>query len=160
MVKFKLSSSSALMSKIPLHEGIELLADIGYYNIEIWSSRYYEQLGNGMTSKQLILESLKKTNLKTTIHCPLRDEDGEQYNITSKDETLRKRSVEAFLKSIELANELNSELVVLHPGHTDKYDEVAYDEFRNLHVEAFKLFSAKARELDVKITVELMEARK
>lgn len=161
-LKNRIATSNHILSAFPIHEAIDLLGNLGYDAIEIWSGELKQELENNRTSMEKIKQSLQKYNMSGAIHCPLRDlssPDQYKYNLSSKDKELREKSIRENMLALEHAHQLGFDVITIHPGHTDSPDEPADEEYWNLQIDAFRRLSRRAEELDVKIGMEPMEYR-
>ncbi|WP_407374423.1 sugar phosphate isomerase/epimerase family protein [Methanobrevibacter sp.] len=73
----------------------------------------YVELVHQFPTENIETDLLESYNLKYTIHAPFMD-----VNIASLQEKSRMNSVGQIKESIEFANEINAEAVVIHPGQT------------------------------------------
>lgn len=62
-------------------------------------------------NNNLDTELLKSFNLKYSIHSPTTD-----INLASLNRTIQKASISEIKNSIKIANELDADIVVVHPG--------------------------------------------
>ena len=99
-------------------------------------------------------EILESFNLKYSIHAPFMD-----VNIAALQEKSRLNSIEQIKESIDFANEINAEAVVVHPGLAsflaNKYFSDTVYEFAN---ESIKQIGDYGRDLGVLTTIENMPA--
>jgi sugar phosphate isomerase/epimerase len=99
-------------------------------------------------------EILESFNLKYSIHAPFMD-----VNIAALQEKSRLNSIEQIEESIDFANEINAEAVVVHPGLAsflaNKYFSDTVYEFAN---ESIKQIGDYGRDLGVLTTIENMPA--
>lgn len=144
-----------------MHEAIGILAKLGYEAIELWPEFLDQQVEMAVTSVEKVKSALKAHNFAGVIHCPLRDlkDPARKYNICSKDEKFREKSLKMALKAVELAHELGFDIITIHPGHTDKEGESAGDGYWKLQIDAFSELTKRAEELGVFIGLEPMEKR-
>lgn len=106
-----LSFSTHCLSDVPLGEALATLAPITSH-IEVMND------GKHYTESSEVFQSY---SFKTSIHAPARG-----VNISSVLEPMRRAAVEIICDSIELAREVNSSMVVVHPGYyayTSEYDK-------------------------------------
>ena len=98
------------------------------------------------------IESLESYNLKYSIHAPFTD-----VNIASLNEKTRLNSISQIKESIDLANKINAEAVVVHPG-TKAFLSNKYflDEVYNVADESIKEIGEYGRDSGVLATVENM----
>ena len=99
-------------------------------------------------------EILESFNLKYSIHAPFMD-----VNIAALQEKSRLNSIEQIKESIDFANEINAEAVVVHPGLAsflaNKYFSDTVYEFAN---ESIKQIGDYGHDLGVLTTIENMPA--
>ncbi|MBN1544307.1 sugar phosphate isomerase/epimerase [Candidatus Woesearchaeota archaeon] len=160
-LKNRIATSNKLLSLYPIHEAVAIMARAGYEAIELWPEFLDQQVGKGLTSVEKVKAALKENDMVGVIHCPLRDlnDPARKYNISSKDKMFREKSLKMVLKAVELANELGLNIITVHPGHTDKEDETADDEYWRLQIDAFRQLTKRGEELGVFIGLEPMEKR-
>jgi Sugar phosphate isomerases/epimerases len=90
-------------------------------------------------------------DIKTSIHAPLSD-----VNIASLNESIRKASVGEVKNSIDLASKINSEVVVVHPGHMAFLARKFPEKIRESSLTSLKECSKFAEERGIKLCVENM----
>ena len=100
----KIGASSLAGIEYPLETTLEFVENLG---IE------YVELVHQFPTENPDVDVLESYNLKYTIHAPFMD-----VNIASVQEKSRLNSIEQIKESIDLANSLNCEAVVVHPGLT------------------------------------------
>jgi sugar phosphate isomerase/epimerase len=150
------------MNKYRIHDAITVLGETGYDAIEIWSTDLEKQLEDNKTSFEKIRNALFKNKMTGTIHGPTVDHespDKTKYNLCSKNKKLRDRSIRKNLLALEFADKLGFKVVVIHPGHKDKADDIVDQEYWDLQFGAIKKLAGKAERLNLDLAVELMEKR-
>lgn len=136
----------------PILKAIETIAKCGFDCVEIWADHAWDE-HNG-ASAQEIKEALTKFNLESTVHCPIMD-----ISITSPNRGIRAESIKQTCQSIDLARELGSRLVVIHPG--SKFSRLELDQVHwGYQVEAMKQILHYAQQQDVIAAVENMDSDK
>ena len=114
----------------------------------------YAEIVHQFPDEKVNIETLESFNLKYSIHSPFMD-----VNIASVQEKSRINSIEQIKESIDLANEINAEAVVVHPGlapflankyFLDKVYEFADESIREL--------GEYGKDLGVLTTIENMPA--
>lgn len=90
-------------------------------------------------------------SLKTTIHSPISD-----MNLASPNESIRNASVEQVKKSIKLANELDTNIVVVHPGQIPFLARIFQEKILEYNFNSLKECAEFANELDVDLCIENM----
>jgi sugar phosphate isomerase/epimerase len=153
-----IATSSHLMSAFPIHEAVKVLKKEGYTGIEIWYEDFRRQEKSGESSYADIKKAIIQTGLKGVIHAPIIDSAGRRLNLCSKDEKLRKKSIELNLDSIALARQFGFHLVNLHPGCLDKVSDDPENHW-HLLFDSFKQLLEKAEEGKIILAVEAMEQR-
>ncbi len=90
-------------------------------------------------------------NLKYSVHSPIIN-----LNIASLTESIRKASVAEIKKSIDFANEINSELVVVHPGSIPFLGRDFEDKIYDLNTQSIKEIGEYGENLGVRAAIENM----
>ncbi|MCL2115701.1 MAG: sugar phosphate isomerase/epimerase [Methanobrevibacter sp.] len=97
------------------------------------------------------INSLKSYNLKYTIHSPIID-----LNLASLNKNIQKVSIAEIKRSIDLARELNSEIVVVHAGNLPfsarSFENKALAKSR----ESIKICGDYGKDLGVEVAIENM----
>lgn len=99
----KIGISTLAFYPKPFGEIFAHLEKIGIKNCEIINEHPYELVDND------IMDSY---NIKISLHAPISD-----INIASHNKTMRDASISQIKKSIEIASNIDSEIVVVHPGY-------------------------------------------
>ena len=100
----KIGASSLAGIEKPLEDTLEFIEGLG---IE------YAELVHQFPTEHIDIDTLESYNLKYTIHAPFMD-----VNIATLQDKSRLNSIEQMKESIDLANKINGEAVVVHPGLT------------------------------------------
>ncbi len=109
--------SSTLFLNLTLEEIVEKTANYGYSSIEIWADLPQKWSGNFEEKEQRKLaETLDSFSFQSSIHAPIWD-----VNTASHITNFRKESINQIKWSIDLARNLGSKLITLHPGHMPPY---------------------------------------
>ena len=95
------ASTLAGMTK-KLEENLEFIEDLGLD---------YAEIVHQFPHDKVDVEIVESFNLKYSVHSPFMD-----VNIAALQEKSRINSIEQIKESIDLANEINAEAVVVHPG--------------------------------------------
>jgi len=90
-------------------------------------------------------------NIKTSIHAPLSD-----VNIASLNESIRNASIKEVKNSIELASKIDSDVVVVHPGHMAFLSRKFPEKVMENSLISLKECSSYAEELAITLCVENM----
>ncbi|MDO5847962.1 MAG: sugar phosphate isomerase/epimerase [Methanobrevibacter sp.] len=121
---------------------------------------YFEELGldyaeilHQYPNDEIDVDSLESYNLKYSIHSPIVN-----INIASLNKAIRQASIDEIKKSIDLANKLDSDIVVVHPGSIPFLGRDFEDHIYDLADEAIKELGAYGDDLGVKATIENMPA--
>ncbi|MDR2967493.1 MAG: sugar phosphate isomerase/epimerase [Methanobacteriaceae archaeon] len=94
---------------------------------------------------------LKSYNLKYTVHSPFID-----LNLSSLNRNIQKLSIAEIKKSIDLARELESEIVVVHPGSVPFLSRPFEKEILAISKESIKICGDYGKDLGVKVAIENM----
>ncbi len=94
---------------------------------------------------------LNSYDIEFTIHAPLSD-----INPASHNETIRNSSVALIKKSMDVATELGSEIVVVHPGHTPILGRKIIPKILEFNRNSLRECSRYAQEVGVFMCVENM----
>ncbi len=136
----------------PILEAVEIIGKCGFDCVEVWADHAWDER-NGASAEE-IKEALERHNLQSTVHCPIMD-----ISITSPNRGIREESIRQTLSSIDLARDLGSRLVVIHPG--SKFSRLESDEIHwGYQVEAIKRVLSYAKEQSVLAAVENMDSDK
>lgn len=93
----------------PILEALDMIANCGFDCAEIWVDHAWdEERGANVEELQA---ALAKHNLQSTIHCSIMD-----ISITSPNRGIREESLRQTFQAIDLARDLRSRLIVIHPG--------------------------------------------
>ena len=139
----KIGASSLAGIEYPLENTLEFIENLG---IE------YVELVHQYPSEHIDVEVLENYNLKYSIHSPFMD-----VNIAALQYKSRLNSVEQIKNSIDLANKINAEAVVVHPGLApflaNKYFIDKVYQYSN---ESIKELGEYGKDLGVLTTIENM----
>ncbi len=136
----------------PILEALELIKDCGFDYAEIWADHAWDEV-KGASAKEL-RETLTRLDLQSTIHCPIMD-----IRITSPNRGIREESLRQTYQAIDLARDLGSRLIVIHPGSKFSVLERS-DTHWNLQVESMEKILDYAAQQGVLVTVENMDSDK
>ncbi len=139
----KIGASSLAGIEKPLEDTLEFIEDLGLE---------YVELVHQFPCENIDIDALENYNLKYTIHAPFMD-----VNLASLQEKSRLNSIEQIKESIDFANEINAEAVVVHPGLTsflpNKYFPEKVIKSANDSIEELGKYS---KDLGVLTTIENM----
>ncbi|MCK5559049.1 MAG: sugar phosphate isomerase/epimerase, partial [Thermoplasmata archaeon] len=104
----KIGISSPAFALEPFDETLEKVASNGF---ELWeiSADLKQYLPN---IKEQYQELMPSYNIEIALHAPFND-----INIAALNPTIRTRSINFILKTIDVAVKLDIELITVHPGH-------------------------------------------
>lgn len=109
--------SSTQFLNLSLNRIVEKLANYGYSSIEVWADVPQKWSGNCSEREQRELrETLESFGFESSVHAPIWD-----INLASHIAGFRRVSIEQVKWSMDLARNLGSRLVTLHPGHMPPY---------------------------------------
>ena len=96
-------------SSKPILEALELIAKCGFDCAEIWVDHAWDEERGA--SQEELKAALTRLNLQSTIHCSIM-----HISITSPNKGIREESLRQTFQAIDLAKDLGSRLIVIHPG--------------------------------------------
>lgn len=136
----------------PILEALELIKSSGLDYAEIWADHAWDDVKGASVND--LKAALKRLNLGSTIHCPIMD-----ISITSPNRGIRQESLRQTYQAIDLARDLDSRLIVIHPGSKfsaleDTASHWAYQ------VDSMRKILDYAKEQGVLATVENMDSDK
>ncbi|NJE08839.1 sugar phosphate isomerase/epimerase [Thermococcus sp. M39] len=97
------------------------------------------------------LEALESYGLKNIIHAPFSD-----LNIAALSEKLRRVMLETIFETLEIAHEMGSLLVVLHPGHYSPLSLKFPKAYEKVHKRSLEEIDRVAEKIGVKVALENM----
>lgn len=136
----------------PILDALETISQIGFDAVEIWADHAWDPK-KGATA-HAIHGTLQHLQLKATVHCPIMD-----INIASPNRGIREESIRQNFASIDLAKEIEANLVVLHPGNLFSTREALEDHWA-LQVKAIKEIVTYGEKQGIFVAVENMDADK
>ena len=141
----KIGASTLAGIENELENVLEFIEDLGIEYAEIVNQYPYEKID---------MESLESFNLKYSVHAPFMD-----VNIAALQEKSRITSIKQIKESIDFANEINAEAVVVHPGLASFLaNKYFLDTVYELANESIKEIGDYGRNLGVLTTIENMPA--
>lgn len=139
----KIGASALAGIEHPLETTLEFIENLGLEYVELVHQFPFERID---------VDTLESFNLKYTIHAPFMD-----VNIAALQDKSRLNSIKQIKDSIDLANEINAEAVVVHPGLAsflaNKYFIETVYQFAN---ESIKEIGEYGKDLGVLATIENM----
>jgi sugar phosphate isomerase/epimerase len=113
--------SSTLYLNLTLSQIVEKLAEYGYSSLEVWADvpqKWSEDFDKKEQRK--LADTLESFGFQSSIHAPIWD-----INLASHITSFRNVSINQIKWSMDLAQNLGSKLMVLHPGHMPPYLSIA-----------------------------------
>lgn len=138
----KIGVSTLALFPMSLKEIMDYLEDINVKYCEFMLDYPYNQIDPDLVNSY---------SIKTSIHAPLSD-----INIASLNESIRKASVKEVKNSIDLASKIDSEVVVVHPGHMAFLARKFPEKIKESSLISLKECSKYAEERGIKLCVENM----
>ena len=119
---------------------------------------YFEELGldyaeilHQYPNQDLDTSIFENYSLKYSVHSPIIN-----LNIASLTENIRQASIAEIKKSIDLANEIDAEIVVVHPGSIPFLGRDFKDKIFELNKQSIEEIGEYGKELGVNATIENM----
>jgi len=137
-----ISVSTLALSPTPLENVLSCLEDKGIKFCEVINEYPYNSI------EEDVLDSY---NVKISVHSPLSD-----INIASYNEAMRRSSVLQIKNSIDLASSIESQVVVVHPGHVPILGKKFEDKIQKNSTESLDECNKYASERDVTLCIENM----
>ncbi len=138
----KIGVSTLALFPMSLKEILDYLEDINVEYCELMMEYPYNNIDPDIVNSY---------DIKTSIHAPLSD-----VNIASLNNSIRRASVEEVKNSIDLASKIDSEVVVVHPGHMAFLARKFPEKIRESSLTSLKECSKFAEERGIKLCVENM----
>ncbi|WP_405296477.1 sugar phosphate isomerase/epimerase family protein [Methanobrevibacter sp.] len=139
----KIGASTLAGIEYDLENALEFIESLG---IE------YAELVHQFPSEHIVPDILESYNLKYTIHAPFMD-----VNIATLQDKSRANSIDQMKNSIDLANEIDAEAVVVHPGLASFLAKKYFlDDVYKLANESIAEINDYSRDLGVLTTIENM----
>ena len=130
-----------------VEEALPVVAELGFDSVEIWTDHLW---WTGEDPARLAPQ-LESYGLRSTVHCP-----AWEVNITSPNRGIREESLRQMFESIEQAQTLGADLLVIHPGRLGG-PGLSPERFWELQLEAWDRLVAYADRRGVILTTENME---
>lgn len=141
-MKIGASTLSGLKNK--LETSLEFIEDTGIEYAEIMHQYPNEEISREIT---------ESFNLKYSIHSPIID-----INIASLNTAIRRASIAEIKKSIDIANKIGAETVVVHPGNIPFLGRGFEDKIYEIANSAIKEIGDYGKDLGVTAAIENMPA--
>jgi fructoselysine 3-epimerase len=159
MAKVELSQFAGMNEhflRYPLHYFLDAMVELEIQNIELWAGSphlYIEDLSFSQVAK--IRQEIESRNLNLICYTP--EQCVYPINIAAKESSIRDRSINYYIKSLEAAAELGTNMFQIVPGwgYFNEPKEEAWKRCR----EALSLLTQKAESLGILITLEPLETR-
>ncbi|MDP3036073.1 MAG: sugar phosphate isomerase/epimerase [Methanobacteriaceae archaeon] len=111
----------------------------------------YCEIINEYPLNEVKCEIFESYTIKTTVHSPISD-----MNLASPNESIRKASIEQVKKSINLANKLNANIVVVHPGQVPFLARIFQEKIIDNNFKSLSECADYADAMGIKMCVENM----
>ena len=142
MIKMKIGASTLATFNNSLNNSLEFIENLG---IE------YAELLHQYPNEKIDSDVLNSFNLKYTIHAPFMD-----VNIASLSTKSRNISIEQIKDSIDLANEIDASVVVVHPGLVPFILKEMPEKIYPIANKSIKELGEYSQDLGVNTTIENM----
>jgi len=150
----QIGASHRLLWNLPLGESIENLAKIGYDCVELWAEPPHLIPSHFSEGDRVHLRNLlANLSIEPTLHATSWD-----LNISSINPAIRRMSIDIVKESIDLAADIRSRLVAIHPGRFSS-SKGEGQETHSILVEALRELSEKADSKGTVLALENMERR-
>lgn len=138
----KLGASTLAGINNKLEDSLEFIENLGLE---------YAEILHQYPNQDINIDNVESFNLKYSMHAPFMD-----VNIASLNRKSRKNSIEQIKQTIDIANKINAECVVIHPGLVPflakGFEKVVY----TLTNESIKELGDYGQDLGVMVTIENM----
>jgi len=136
------------------NDEIQAVAGHGFSFVEIWGHMpWFDIYSSSMATDVKKLVEANGLRVRS-VHAPCEAE----WDISSEDDAVRRKSVEEAILSIERCREMGGELVVIHPGRTVASEGdtamAEHDRRTTKSVESFKDIQQAARDNGIRIALE------
>jgi sugar phosphate isomerase/epimerase len=138
----KIGVSTLALYPSPLEDILPFLEDI---NVD------YCEIINEYPLNNVQSEIFESYSIKTTFHSPISD-----MNLASPNESIRNASIEQVKKSINLANKLNANIVVVHPGQVPFLARIFQEKVIENNFNSLNECANYAHEMGIELCVENM----
>ena len=143
----KLGSSIFPRKIIPIDESLDYFESNRYIDfVEI----FHDYPNRDINDEKDLIDKMNSYDLKYTIHAPFIE-----VNPASVNPALGKSSIDEIKRSIDLANILDSEIVVIHPGRCIFENDIEYMEsVYRIAEENLKIIGEYAKDKEVNVCIE------
>ncbi len=124
------------LRKFPL-DFVEIMSE-GYHVLDKYNYRFH-------------LEYLESYGMKNIIHAPFSD-----LNLAALNEKLRRVTLEIICETLEIAHEMGSLLVVLHPGHYSPLSLKFSNAYEKVHKRSLEEIDKVSERIGIKVALENM----
>lgn len=138
----KIGVSSSSINDKNLYKSLEFAENLGIKHLEIM---------NEYPNDSINIEAMNSYNLRYTIHCPITD-----MNIASLNSSIQKASINEIKNSIDLANNIDSNIVVIHPSGMNILGHKYNDKILSTCKESLEICGRYGEDNGVMATVENM----
>ena len=142
----KLGSSIFPRKIIPIDESLDYFESNRYIDfVEI----FHDYPNRDINDEKDLIDKMNSYDLKYTIHAPFIE-----VNPASVNPALGKSSIDEIKRSIDLANILDSEIVVIHPGRCIFENDIEYMEsVYRIAEENLKIIGEYAKDKEVNVCI-------
>ena len=144
MIKMKIGASTLATFKNSLDDSLEFIESLGIK---------YVELLHQFPTEEFDLDVLNSFNLDYTIHAPFMD-----VNIAALGSKSRANSIEQIKDSVDLANQIDAKVVVVHPGLIPFLAREMPEEVYKICDNSIKEIGDYSYDLGVNTTIENMPA--
>jgi sugar phosphate isomerase/epimerase len=145
--KLKFGISTTVLREHPVSYALEQIARAGYRSAEVWT--WHLELWD--ENPKLLSRRARELELTLTMHAP-----ADKLNPTAEEKYAARQAQGSIATSLELAMELEVEVVAIHPGRRSSEDEPVDDVWERLFAWVYELDKLADR-LGLKVGLELME---
>lgn len=135
-----------------IFESVRFAWENGFSGIEIWSDVphcYVDDFSKEKAQRKKLQALLKESLLKVSLHSPISG-----INIASVNHGIRKESIRQVKAAVDLAQDLSSELLVIHPGKKQSILPIVKEMGFNLNIQSITEIKNYAMEKGVKVILE------
>lgn len=151
---WEIGGSSRLLWDLETFEAASLLQKIGYTHFELWAE-WPKGWPRSMSreDRSRLRRLLTNLGLGISVHATFRD-----LNLSSPNPGIREESVRQVVESVQLAADLDADIVVVHPGRLASPRDDPREAW-DLLVKSLGVVVREAEGLGLKVCIENMSAR-
>jgi fructoselysine 3-epimerase len=148
------SAMNILHSRFSLEYFLDGMKEIGFENIEFWGAApHYNYMAPQMEQQKSIKRLFRSKGLRMICFTP--EQCIYPFNVASKDELIRKMSIDYFLRCIEDAAGFDCEKIMVTPGWGN-FDEPAEEAWKR-SIDSMGILLSKAEKEGVHIVYEILQ---